>query len=334
VEVIQVNKRSTSVLAIAAIVLSLANFFVLAGTRMGMAQSSPSIPELISYQGRLTDPAGNPLTGDYAMRFCLYAAPSGGTALWCEETTVAVSYGVFSLLLGSVTPIPETVFDGSDLYLGVKVGSDAEMTPRRRVVSVGYAYRAEAAVDADTVDGLHASDFEDAGAVSTHAADPAAHHTRYSDAEAVTAIKAADGSGSGLDADMVDGLHASSSPAANALLPLDAGAQLPASVVPLRVYDSGWFEVSIGNTYVKTHNLGTTTVWSQMWFSQNADGSAPVLGYPGEINSSQVGAQLRNITDTQITYDCSGHPVASVLYWDGYTVYTSGYARIIMWALE
>lgn len=328
------NKRSISVLAIAAIVLSTANFLILAGQRVGLAQSSPSIPELISYQGRLTDPAGNPLTGDYPMRFCLYAAPSGGTALWCEEATVAVSYGVFSLLLGSVTPLPGTAFDGSDLYLGVKVGTDDEMAPRHRVVSVGYAYRAEAAVDADTVDGLHASDFEDAGAVSTHAADPAAHHARYTDGEAVAAIKAADGAGSGFDADMVDGIHASSSPAANALLPLNADAQLPASVVPLKVYDSGWFSVSIGNTYVKTHNLGTTRVWVEMWFSQNADGSSPVLGHPGEINSSQVGAQLRNITNTQLTYDCSGYPVASVLYWDGYTVYSSGYARILMWALE
>lgn len=43
-----------------------------------------------------------------------------------------------------------------------------------------------------------------------HAGNVSAHHSRYSDAEAVSAIKAADGPGSGLDADLLDGQHAAS----------------------------------------------------------------------------------------------------------------------------
>lgn len=45
--------------------------------------------------------------------------------------------------------------------------------------------------------------------VDAHASNASAHHTRYTDAEAVSAVKAADGSGSGLDADLLDGRHAS-----------------------------------------------------------------------------------------------------------------------------
>jgi len=41
--------------------------------------------------------------------------------------------------------------------------------------------------------------------LSTHAANDSAHHARYSDAEAVAAILAADGAGSGLDADKLAG---------------------------------------------------------------------------------------------------------------------------------
>lgn len=45
--------------------------------------------------------------------------------------------------------------------------------------------------------------------VDNHASNPSAHHTRYTDAEAVAAIKAADGAGSELDSDLLDGNHAS-----------------------------------------------------------------------------------------------------------------------------
>jgi len=45
--------------------------------------------------------------------------------------------------------------------------------------------------------------------LNNHAANASAHHARYTDAEAVAAILANDGAGSGLDADMVDGKHAS-----------------------------------------------------------------------------------------------------------------------------
>ena len=36
----------------------------------------------IPYQGRLTDPDGIPLTGQFNMVFRLYGALTGGTALW------------------------------------------------------------------------------------------------------------------------------------------------------------------------------------------------------------------------------------------------------------
>jgi hypothetical protein len=167
------NKRLFTILAVVAVLLCIGFAWLLVRQEASAAPlSNPDVPPLIGYQGRLTDAANNPLSGDYDMRFCLYAVPTGGSSLWCEihaavnDTAIPVDYGVFSVMLGSVTPIPESVFDEAELYLGVKVEGDAEMTPRRRVVSVGYAYRAEAAVDADTVDGMHADDF--ASASHTH----------------------------------------------------------------------------------------------------------------------------------------------------------------------
>jgi len=108
--------------------------------------SSPvfaQVPERISYQGKLVTPAGGLMDATVSMRFRIYTDSTGGTSLW-EEThnSVTVSKSVFNVILGSVTSIPDSIFDGSIRYLGVKVGNDSEMTPRKPIVSVGYAYKA------------------------------------------------------------------------------------------------------------------------------------------------------------------------------------------------
>jgi hypothetical protein len=75
------------------------------------------------------------------MIFCIYADAITLNPLWCDtQSAVVVEKGVFNVLLGSQHPIPDSVFDGNVRYLGVKVGSDAEITPRKPMVSVAYAY--------------------------------------------------------------------------------------------------------------------------------------------------------------------------------------------------
>lgn len=59
------------------------------------------------------------------------------------------------------------------------------------------------------IDSEIARDSEVTSAIGTHASDPDAHHSRYTDVEAWKAILDRSGSGSGLDADLLDGLHAS-----------------------------------------------------------------------------------------------------------------------------
>lgn len=115
-----------------------------AGALPGLAPASPNTASasLIAYQGRLADTAGVPLTGSYAMTFALYTAPTGGSALWSESRTVAATDGVFSVMLGEVTPISASIASNTSLYLGVTVGSDAEMTPRKQLGSVAYAFQA------------------------------------------------------------------------------------------------------------------------------------------------------------------------------------------------
>ncbi len=104
-----------------------------------------AIPRMISYQGRLTDSLGNAVpNGSYSLNFSLYTTPTGGSPFWTETQNVAVRGGLFYVLLGSVTPLA-TVPDGGALYLGMAVGSEAEMAPRMRIVSAAYAYKADTA---------------------------------------------------------------------------------------------------------------------------------------------------------------------------------------------
>lgn len=123
-------------LALAIMVL----FIVVANPCLG------GIPHLISYQGMLTDNDGKPLNDSYNLTFKIYSQSSGGIALWTEtQNGVSVENGLFNVILGNDTPIPSSVFTDTLRYLGITVGSDSELSPRIRLTSVGYAYRAEIA---------------------------------------------------------------------------------------------------------------------------------------------------------------------------------------------
>jgi hypothetical protein len=98
---------------------------------------------LLSYQGYLTDAGGEPLHGDVDITFRLYSTPSGGTALWAEAHTgqnaVPVRDGLFNVMLGSLTPIPESMWSNGARYLGIQVSDDTEMAPRETIGSVPTA---------------------------------------------------------------------------------------------------------------------------------------------------------------------------------------------------
>jgi hypothetical protein len=93
--------------------------------------SSPYIP----IQGRLADASGNPLNGTYTMKFSLYSTSTGGTALCVITRSVSVTNGLFNSTIVGCEQI-----DGRSLYLGIQVGTDAEMTPRQMIDNVAYAW--------------------------------------------------------------------------------------------------------------------------------------------------------------------------------------------------
>ena len=101
-----------------------------------------SIPGQINFQGILKDASGRAITdSSLSVVFSIYSGATGGSLLWTETQTVTVESGLYSVRLGSVNAIGSSVFDGTTRYLGIKVGTDAEMTPRVALVTVPYSYR-------------------------------------------------------------------------------------------------------------------------------------------------------------------------------------------------
>lgn len=122
------------------------------GTLGFSAICAGAAPAMMNYQGSLTDSVGVPRTGQFSMSFSLYADSTGGSPLWTESyETVSTVRGVFNVLLGSVTPIPQGAFQGARLWLQTVV--DEAAFARRPLVSVPYALRAAVADSAIHVPG-------------------------------------------------------------------------------------------------------------------------------------------------------------------------------------
>jgi hypothetical protein len=101
----------------------------------------------MTYQGYLTDLASRPVDGTFAMRFALYHQAQEGEAFWQEEwAQVTVSQGAFTVALGTYTPLQQSWFGHSDVYVEVRVEGDV-ITPRQKLNSVAFAMQAANAAD-------------------------------------------------------------------------------------------------------------------------------------------------------------------------------------------
>ena len=120
------------------------------------------VPQILSYQGRLTDSSGTLLGSasgtSYYFKFSIYDAVSGGTKLWPSSapasTSASVVSGVFNVGIGDTgAGYPDTLDlnfeDDEEVYLQVEVASSSSGTyetisPRQRITSAGYAINSKA----------------------------------------------------------------------------------------------------------------------------------------------------------------------------------------------
>ena len=99
-----------------------------------------AVPGQLQVEGVLLSSGGAPAAdGDYDVTFSLYAAASGGTAVWSEgPNKIKITGGRFAATLGGSKAIDAAALGDGSRWLGVTVGSDPEL-PRQPLRSVAYA---------------------------------------------------------------------------------------------------------------------------------------------------------------------------------------------------
>ncbi|MBD3297640.1 MAG: hypothetical protein GF341_03215 [candidate division Zixibacteria bacterium] len=132
----------------------------------GAGNLMAAVPQLINFQSLVTDNLGDPIpSGTYSAVFSIYDAEVGGTLLWTEtNNSVDVAASRFNVLLGAIEPLHDSIFDGTERWLGVTFDGEV-LDPRTRLVSVGYAHRIA------TVDGASGGDIAGDVAISSGGSD-------------------------------------------------------------------------------------------------------------------------------------------------------------------
>ena len=110
---------------------------ILIGPSRLVAQVGADIPESISVQLLVTDPADQPINNpSVTVTFILYR---GLDKVWSEtQVGLAINDGILNAVLGTITDLDTLAFN-SDLKLGVSIDGDPEMTPRVDLTPAPYA---------------------------------------------------------------------------------------------------------------------------------------------------------------------------------------------------
>lgn len=120
---------------------------------------SADVPQVIKYQGYLTDDTSQPMDTVITMMFVIYEDSSGMADVWTEgHSSVQVSGGLFEVILGATNPLGVAVFDSPDRFLEVQVGDGPTILPRVRMISAPFAIHTGYTDDADMIDSLHGDD--------------------------------------------------------------------------------------------------------------------------------------------------------------------------------
>ena len=115
------------------------------------------IPQMMSYQGVVTDASGVAIDGDVDLTFMLWDAAAEGTQLWTEtQPSTPLNNGIFNVILGSVNAF-NIPFD-KQYWLGVTVGTDPELTPRILLTSSPYSLSTRLDSDLTTIAGFTHTD--------------------------------------------------------------------------------------------------------------------------------------------------------------------------------
>ena len=198
------------------------------------------LPRQFAQEGFVVTDDDRAVDGRHDITIGLYVVVRGGQPIF-EETHVNVEFfdGYYSIAIGSVEALPEDLFWEDEVYLGITLDDGREMTPRIPLLQVPAALTAQVALD--VVGDIHPNsvsigndlvineDGEWVGDPAGLRGPPGAQGMQGpqglpgpagppgqaggdgspdTPAQGLAKLVQADGANSGVDADMLDGLHA------------------------------------------------------------------------------------------------------------------------------
>ena len=117
-----------------------------------------AVPGQVDFQGLLLDSNGEKVNGAVDLTFRLYDAPFGGNLLWTEtHPNLQVADGVYGVTLGLITPLTQDELAGGNVHLEIQVEGET-LTPRRQLLAVPYAIRAESADNLGSLSSVYFSE--------------------------------------------------------------------------------------------------------------------------------------------------------------------------------
>ncbi|KKU91114.1 MAG: hypothetical protein UY23_C0004G0059, partial [Candidatus Jorgensenbacteria bacterium GW2011_GWA1_48_11] len=123
-------------------------------------KAASGVPQIISYQGRLTDSSGDLESGTFYFKFSIWDSPTSspvtGNQIWPASspgiTTSTITSGVFNVNIGdTANGYPDALdydfYSNQDVYLQVAVSSNGSsfetLSPRQRIAASGFAINAD-----------------------------------------------------------------------------------------------------------------------------------------------------------------------------------------------
>ena len=154
------------------------------------------VPQLLHYQGVLTDGAGVAVAdGDYQITFRIYDVAAGGSPLWTETNTVHAAKGIFDATLGAISMLGVLPFDRA-YYIGLSIGGGEEL-PRQILAATPFAFTARGTLG-------ESNTFPSWGNVGVGTTEPSSPlSVRYDNLATVPAITIENNAGAGAQ-DLID----------------------------------------------------------------------------------------------------------------------------------
>ena len=162
------------------------------------------VPMFITHQGKILGNNDTPIGGVEELTFSLYEVPTEGDPVWTETLDITFTDGQYKVILGTLTTIPGDLFDTDEFYLGITLADNDEFSPRHPISSVPFALKT---LNANSVTGsVNAEDGMTVGDIPVIDTDGLwVGEFPGTPSDVLDKILEADGVGSGLDADLLQG---------------------------------------------------------------------------------------------------------------------------------